>query len=169
MADLLGKQVIVAGAPALSAEDYDKYIGGRRHVKLLFGRTYDILKYADAAIINSGTASLEAVLTGTPQVVCWSTSALTMWAIRHIFKVDKRIKYISLGNLIAGRSVFRELIQEEFNTAAVFAELRRIMEDSAYRSKMMEGYREIRAALGGSGASDAIAEEMVAVLKGQIR
>ena len=169
VADLLGKQVIVAGAPALTAEDYDKYIGGRRHVKLLFGRTYDILKYADAAIINSGTASLEAVLTGTPQVVCWSTSALTMWAIRHIFKVDKRIKYISLGNMIAGRSVFRELIQEEFNTAAVFAELRRITEDSAYRSRMMEGYREIRQALGGSGASDAIAEEMVAVLKGQIR
>ena len=169
VADMLGKQVVVAGAPALSAEDYDKYIGGRRHVKLLFGRTYDILKYADAAVINSGTASLEAVLTGTPQVVCWSTSTLTMWAIRHIFKVDKRIKYISLGNLIADRLVFRELIQEEFNTAAVFAELRRIMEDSAYRSKMMEGYREIRAALGGSGASDAIAEEMVAVLKGQIR
>ena len=91
-----------------------------------------------------------------------------MWAIRHIFKVDRRIKYISLGNLIMDRPVFRELIQEEFNPAAIFAELRRITEDSAYRSKMEEGYREIREALGGTGASEAIAGDMVARLKGQI-
>lgn len=168
IADLLGQQILIAGAPARSPEDYEKYIGNRKNVHLLFGRTYDILKYADAAIINSGTASLEAALIGTPQVVCWSTSALTMWAIRHIFRVDKRIRYISLGNLILDRPVFRELIQEEFNTAAVFAELRRITEDSAYRAKMKEGYREIREALGGSGASEAIAEEMIARLKGQI-
>ena len=169
VADLLGRQIVIAGAPARSAEDYEKYIGNRRNVKLLFGRTYDILKYADAAIINSGTASLEAALIGTPQVVCWSTSVLTMWVIRHIFRVDKRIKYISLGNLILDRPVFRELIQEEFNAAGLFAELRRITEDSAYRSKMKEGYRDIREALGGSGASEAIAEEMIALLKGQIR
>ena len=168
VADLLGRQIVIAGAPARSREDYEKYIGNRRNVKLLFGRTYDILKYADAAIINSGTASLEAALIGTPQVVCWSTSAVTMWAIRHIFRVDRRIKYISLGNLIVDKPVFRELIQEEFNTAAVFAELRRITEDSAYRAKMEEGYREIREALGGTGASEAIAGEMVSRLKGQI-
>ena len=168
VADLLGRQIVIAGAPARSREDYEKYIGNRRNVTLLFGRTYDILKYADAAIINSGTASLEAALIGTPQVVCWSTSAVTMWAIRHIFHVDKRIRYISLGNLILDRPVFRELIQEEFNTAGVFAELRRITEDSAYRARMEEGYREIREALGGSGASEAIAAEMVDRLKGQI-
>ncbi|MBQ6045786.1 MAG: lipid-A-disaccharide synthase [Bacteroidales bacterium] len=169
IADLLGRDVVIAGAPARTKEDYEKYIGTRKNVKLIFGRTYDILKYADAAIINSGTASLEAALIGTPQVVCWSTSALTMWAIRHIFHVEKHINYISLGNLIMNRPVFRELIQEEFNTAAVFAELRRITEDSAYRAKMKEGYREIREALGGSGASEAIAGEMIAYLKGQIR
>ncbi|MBR1576520.1 MAG: lipid-A-disaccharide synthase [Bacteroidales bacterium] len=168
VADLLGQQIVIAGAPARSKEDYEKYIGNRKNVHLLFDRTYDILKYADAAIINSGTASLEAALIGTPQVVCWSTGALTMWAIRHIFRIEKRIKYISLGNLILDRPVFRELIQEEFNTAGVFAELRRITEDSAYRAKMKEGYRDIREALGGSGASEAIAEEMIARLKGQI-
>ena len=169
VADLLGRTVVIAGAPARTREDYEKYIGNRRNVKLLFGRTYDILKYADAAIVNSGTASLEAALIGTPQVVCWSTSAVTMWAIRHIFKVNRHIKFASLGNLIMDRFVFRELIQEEFNTAGVFAELRRITEDSAYRAKMKEGYREIREALGGSGASEAIAGEMIACLKGQIR
>ena len=168
IADRLDCPMVIAGAPARSAEDYERYIGSRKNVRLLFDRTYDILKYADAAIINSGTASLEAALIGTPQVVCWSTSALTMWAIRHIFKVDKRIKYISLGNLILDRMVFRELVQEEFNTAAIFAELRRITEDSAYRAKMEKGYREIREALGGTGASEAIAGEMVARLKGQI-
>ena len=169
IADLVSLPVVIAGAPARSREDYEKYIGNRRNVKLLFGRTYDILKYADAAIINSGTASLEAALIGTPQVVCWSSSALTVWVARHIFKVGRHIKYISLGNLILDRPVFRELIQEEFNTAGVFAELRRITEDSAYRAKMKEGYREIREALGGSGASEAIAGEMIAFLKGQIR
>ena len=167
VADLLGQQIVIAGAPARTREDYEKYIGNRKNVKLLFGRTYDILKYADAAVINSGTASLEAALIGTPQVVCWSTSAVTMWALRHILRVDKRIRYISLGNLILDRPVFRELIQEDFNTAAVFAELRRITEDSSYRAKMEEGYRDIREALGSSGASEAIAEEMVARLKGQ--
>lgn len=165
VADLLGCQVVIAGAPARSAEDYTRYMGNRRNVKLLFDRTYDILKYADAAIINSGTASLEAALIGTPQVVCWSSSAITVWAARHILKVGSHISYISLGNLIMDRPVFRELIQEQFTTAAVFAELRRITEDSAYRRKMEKGYAEIREALGSTGASEAIAGAMIEELK----
>lgn len=147
VADLLGCQIVIAGAPARSAEDYTRYIGMRANVKLIFGRTYDILKYADAAIINSGTASLEAALIGTPQVVCWSSTAITVWAARHLLRVGDHIRYISLGNLIVDKPVFRELIQEEFNTSAVFAELRRIMEDSSYRSRMLAGYAEIRHAL----------------------
>ena len=160
-ADSLGCKVVIAGAPARGEADYAPYIAGRTDVELLFGRTYDILKYADAAIINSGTASLEAALIGTPQVVCWSGSRLTMFVARHIFRVGDRLKYISLGNLIAGREVFRELIQEDFTAEAVADEVRRLVGDSDRRARMMSDYADIRAALGGSGASRAVAEAMI--------
>ena len=160
-ADRLGCKVVIAGAPAHGEADYAPYIAGRTNVELFFGRTYDILKYADAAIINSGTASLEAALIGTPQVVCWSGSRLTMFVARHIFRVGDRLKYISLGNLIAGREVFRELIQEDFTAEVVADEVRRLVGDSDRRARMMFDYADIRAALGGSGASRAVAEAMI--------
>lgn len=149
---------VIAGAPARSIEDYDT--GGRNYVDVVFGNTHGVLRGARAAVINSGTASLEAALIGTPQVVCWSTSALTIFIARSILKVGSHIKYISLGNLIIDRLAFRELIQEDFNAAEVGAELRRLIEDEAYRSRMLGDYAEIRAALGGRGASRAVAASM---------
>lgn len=160
-ADLLDCKVIVAGAPSRSEEDYRKYIGGRENVRLLFGRTYDILKFADAAVINSGTASLEAALIGTPQVVCWSSSALTYWAAVNVLKVQKHIKYISLGNLIADSLVFRELIQDDMTSAAVASEIRRLTSEPGYRQAQLDGYSLIRRKLGGTGASRAIAAAMI--------
>ena len=163
-ADRLGCKVVIAGAPARSEADYAQFIAGRRNVELVFGRTYDILKYADAAIINSGTASLEAALIGTPQVVCWSGSGLTVFVARHIFRVGDHLSYISLGNLIVGREAFRELIQEDFTADAVVAEVRRLTADDAYRARMMSDYADIRSALGGTGASRAVAREMIKLL-----
>ena len=160
-ADRLGCKVVVAGAPARGEADYAPYIAGRSNVELLFGRTYDILKYADAAIINSGTASLEAALIGTPQVVCWSGSRLTFFVAKHFFRVGDRLKYISLGNLILGREAFRELIQEDFTAEAVAEEIRLLTDDSDCRSRMIEEYHQIRCALGGSGASRAVAAVMI--------
>ena len=164
-ADRLGCKVVVAGAPARSESDYAPYIAGRENVELLFGRTYDILKYADAAIINSGTASLEAALIGTPQVVCWSGSALTVFVARHIFRVGDRLSYISLGNLIVDRGAFRELIQEDFTADAVVEEVRRLTGDAEYRARMMSDYADIRAELGGTGASRAVASAMIKELR----
>ena len=160
-ADRLECKVVVAGAPARSEADYAPYIAGRRNVELVFGRTYDILKYADAAIINSGTASLEAALIGTPQVVCWSGSGLTVFVARHIFRVGDHLSFISLGNLIVGREAFRELIQEDFTPDAVAEEVRRLTGDADYRSRMLDDYRDIREALGGTGASRSVAEAMI--------
>ena len=157
VADKLGCKIVVAGAPSRSADDFAPYIGGRSNVELIFGRTYDILKYAQAAIINSGTASLEAALIGTPQVVCWSTSALTAFAARHILKVMDHISYISLGNLILDKEAFKELIQEDFTADNVSAEIRAISVPGERRSQMLADYAAIRSALGGSGASLAIA------------
>lgn len=163
-ADRLGCKVVVAGAPARSEADYAPFIAGRKNVELVFGRTYDILRYADAAVINSGTASLEAALIGTPQVVCWSGSALTVFVARHIFRVGSHIGFISLGNLVIGREAFRELIQEDFTADAVVAEVNRLTGDGACRARMMSDYADIRSALGGTGASRAVASEMIKLL-----
>lgn len=161
VADRLGCKVVIAGAPARSEEDYSAYVGGRENVSLLFGRTYDILKYADAAIINSGTASLEAALIGTPQVVCWSTSAVTAFVARSILHVLDNVKYISLGNLCIDKLAFREFIQEDFTAENVEKEIRALIEDTDYRNAMIEDYSRIRESLGGSGASRAVAKAMI--------
>ena len=152
---------VIAGAPARSEADYQPFIAGRKNVSLLFGRTYDVLKFADAAIINSGTASLEAVLVGTPQVVAWNTSPLAIWLGRHVLRIQDHIKYISLGNLCVDREAFRELIQEDFTPEAASDEVRRLVEDAAYRDRMLADYAEIRRLLGGSGASRAVARAMI--------
>ncbi len=160
-----GYKFVVAGAPARTREDYQPYIGSRTNVELLFGRTYDILKFADAAVVNSGTASLEAALIGTPQVVCWSTSPLTYFMAKNVLRVGNHIKYISLGNLCIDRLAFRELIQDDFNLEEVLAEVRRLNEDEAYRSRMLADYAAIREVLGGGGASRKVAAAMIRELK----
>lgn len=161
VADRLGCKVLIAGAPARTSEDYVKFIGDRKNVTLMFGRTYDILKYSEAAVINSGTASLEAALMSVPQVVCWSTSALTYFVAKNIIKVGDHVKFISLANLIAGKGIFKELIQDDFTADAVVSELKRLTGDDAYRTEMLEAYSEVREALGGSGASASVAAAMV--------
>lgn len=161
VADRLGLNVVIAGAPARSKDDYLKHIGGRKNVTLLFDRTYDILKFADAAIINSGTASLEAALIATPQVVCWSTSAITAFIAKNILKVMSHIKFISLGNLCIDRLAFKELVQEDFTADKVCEEVTRLVSDTAYRVRMLGDYDEIRRSLGGSGASRSVAKAMI--------
>lgn len=165
VADNLGCKVVIAGAPARSAADYSAYIGDRKNVELVFGRTYDVLRYADAAIINSGTASLEAALIGTPQVVCWSTSKLTAFVAKNILRVMDKIDFISLGNLCIGKCAFRELIQEEFTAENVTAELRRLTTDREYRERMLDDYADIRQSLGGRGASRAVAKAIIKELR----
>jgi lipid-A-disaccharide synthase len=165
VADKLGCKVVVAGAPSRTSADYAPFIGSRSNVELIFGRTYDILKYAQAAIINSGTASLEAALIGTPQVVCWSTSAVTAFVARHILRVMDHISFISLGNLILDKEAFQELIQEDFTSDNVAAEIRAISVPGERRSQMLADYAAIRQALGGSGASKAIAESIYTSLR----
>jgi len=161
VADKLGCRMIVAGAPSRTEGDYLPFIQGRDNVELVFSRTYDILKYADAAIINSGTASLEAALIGTPQVVCWSTSRLTAFIADKILHVLSHIKYISLGNLCIDKLAFKEFIQDDFNVDNVSDEVRRLCDDASYRERMLEDYKEIRRSLGGSGASRLVAKAMI--------
>ena len=152
---------VVAAAPSRSMKDYEEYIGPRDFVKVVFGETYGAIRHAKAAVINSGTASLEAALIGTPQVVGYRVNAITAFIARRLIKV----KYISLGNLILDRLAFRELWQEHFTVPNLVQEVTRLTEDETYRASMQADYAEIRKLLGGSGASEAVARAMIENLK----
>jgi len=152
---------VVAAAPSRSMQDYARYIGPREYVKVVFGETYGAIRHARAAIINSGTASLEAALIGTPQIVGYRVNAITAFIARRLIKV----RYVSLGNLILDRLAFPELLQERFTVPNLLQELSRATEDEAYRTAMQADYAEIRTLLGGSGASEAVARAMIESLK----
>lgn len=141
-------QFVIAAAPGRSMDDYLKHISGRPYVKVVFGETYGILRHSQAAIINSGTASLEAALIGTPQIVSYKVNPITAAIARRIVKV----KYASLANLILDRPAVKELLQEDFTLENLVAEMRRITEDNTYRQKMLADYSEIKEKLGGEGA-----------------
>ena len=151
---------IIAGAPARSIGDYSPYLAGTTGIRVIFGDTQSVIRHAEAAVVNSGTASLETVLLRTPQVVGYICGKLTYMIARHIVK----IRYISLGNLIADKPVFRELIQDDCNADNIVAEVRALIEDSGYRERMLAGYDEIKKALGGAGASEAVAKAMIEAL-----
>lgn len=155
-------QFIVAAAPSRSMSDYSKYVSGREaYVKVVFGQSYAVLRHAVAAVVNSGTASLETALIGTPQVVAYKGAAINFVIAKQIIK----IRFISLGNLILNRTCFRELLQFYFTPDNVLQEVLRMIEDTEYRENMLAGYQEIRNALGGRGASAAVAKAMIEELR----
>ena len=155
-------QFIVAAAPSRSMSDYSKYVSGREaYVKVVFGQSYAVLLQAVAAVLNSRTASLETALIGTPQVVAYKSAAINFVIAKQIIK----IRFISLGNLILNRTCFRELLQFYFTPDNVLQEVLRMIEDTEYRENMLAGYQEIRNALGGCGASAAVAKAMIEELR----
>ena len=154
----------MAAAPSRSIKDYAPYLKGREeYLKVVSGQTYAVLANSEAAVVNSGTASLETCLIGTPQVVAYASSDFNFTLARQIIKVDM----ISLGNLVLNRKAFKELIQYHFTADNLKNEICRILEDSEYRAEMLSDYAEIRKALGGSGASLAVAKAMVSELRGR--
>ena len=151
-------QFIIAAAPGRTAEDYGHL---NEYVHVVSGDTYGALRHARAAVINSGTASLEAALLGTPQVVGYRTAPLTYLIGRIILK----IKYISLANLVIDRAAFKEFLQNYLTPENLVSEVRRLLEDENYRARMTADYAEVREKLGGTGASEAVAEAMIAELR----
>ena len=152
-------QFIIAGAPSRNIKDYEQWLTeeNKDYVKILFGETQSIIRHAEAAVVNSGTASLETVLFNTPQIVGYITNPITYWIAKKIVK----IRYISLGNLIVDRLAFKEYIQDDCNADALVTEVRKLIEDKEYRQQMLDNYADIRNELGGSGASAAVAEAMI--------
>ena len=158
-----GYQFLIAGAPARNPEDYSAWLNeeNSRYIKVLFGQTQSIIRHAEAGVINSGTASLETALFGTPQVVGYIIHPLTYWLAKKIVK----IRYISLGNLIVDRLAFKEFIQDDCNPDALVKEVRELIENQERRDAMLAEYAEIRKLLGGTGASEAVAKSMIDELK----
>jgi len=143
---------VLAAAPSVPDSLYSEGLRGSA-ITVLKGRTYDLLRTATGALVTSGTATLETALFGVPEVVCYSGSALNVWIAKRL--VD--IKFISLVNLIMDREVVRELIQQDLNVPALSAELERIMNVGPYRSAMENDLGQLRATLGGPGASAKVA------------
>lgn len=157
-----GYQLVLAGAPGIAPEYYEQYMGGA-DVKIIFNRTFPLLRQATAALVTSGTATLETALFRVPQAVCYHTPMGKVIAFlkRHVLKV----KYISLVNLIAGREVVKELVADTMTVEQVRSELGRILYDEEYRRQMLEGYEYMASRLGEAGAPKHAAYEMVTLLR----
>ncbi len=155
-------QFVVAGAPGIDPEFYQQFIG--KDTKILFGQTYSLLTHATAALVTSGTATLETALFKVPQVVCYYTTAgkLVSFLRRHILKVQ----YISLVNLISGNEAVTELVADGMTVTNLKAELKQILPDGNKRSKMLSDYEQLIQTLGTAGASQRAAEIIISSLSG---
>ena len=157
-------QFVIAGVPTIEEAYYRKYIPQGMDVKIVFNSTYRLLQQAEAALVTSGTATLETALFDVPQVVCYYiTCGRVMNLLR---KLILKVKYISLVNLIVNLEIVPELIGEQMNVERLEAELSRIVEGGADRSQMLADYAAMREKLGGPGASQRAARQIVAHLVG---
>jgi lipid-A-disaccharide synthase len=153
-------QFVLAGVKNIQKELYLKIIGNEP-VKLIKDKTYEILYVSEAALVTSGTATLEAALHGTPQVVCYKGDFLSALIARIVVKV----KYISLVNLIMGKEVVREVLQYDLNEKTLLKELKAILPGGSEREKILSDYEVLKQKLGPAGASGRIAGEMVEELR----
>ena len=152
-------QFVIAGAPSQDLSFYQKIIGNRK-ICFINNQTYDLLSVSHAALVASGTATLEAALFKVPQVVCYKGNAISVAIARQVVK----LKYISLVNLILDKEVVTELIQGDFNTLRLIEELTKIL-DKDNRASLLKSYDALEQKLGGIGASDTTGRLIVDALK----
>jgi lipid-A-disaccharide synthase len=153
-------QFVLAGVKTLPESLYRKIIG-KKQVNLQFDKTYEILYLAEAALVTSGTATLETALIGVPQVVCYKADFFSILIAWMVVKVE----FISLVNLILSSEVIKELIQYDLTEKRLLKELRSIVPGGPGRSQMLENYQLLKTKLGPAGASSRIALEIVNSLK----
>ena len=162
--ELPDTEFILAGAPGRTPEFYESLIeasGRGDSVTLYMNRTYEWLPQVDAAIVTSGTATLETALFGVPQVVVYKGSPISYWLARRLINVS----YISLVNLILDRPLVRELIQAEATPDRITTELASLLQ-AEERQRLWQGYAELRKVLGGPGASARAAETIIDLATG---
>jgi lipid-A-disaccharide synthase len=153
-------QFVLAAAPALGAELFAPYARPGVSVTRVEGATYDALSAADCAIVASGTATVEAALLGTPMVVVYRVSPTSAFVLKRMV----RSPFIAMVNLIAGRRVVPELIQDQFTSEAVVEEVRKLLGSPAAREEMKAGLAEVRTKLGPGGAIERAADIFAAML-----
>lgn len=155
-------QLVLAGAPGIDPAYYQQYIGQAK-VKIIFNQTYRLLQHAEAALVTSGTATLETALFRVPQVVCYYTPIGKVFSFlrRHVIKV----RFISLVNLIADREVVKELVADGMTVENVQRELHTILSNREYRKAMLDGYEYMADRLGPAGAPQHAARQMLRLLK----
>lgn len=147
-------QLVVAGAPSLSVEFYQSL---QNDVQVVYGETYGLMYNASAALVTSGTATLEAALFKLPEVVCYKGSPVSYSIAKRLVKVE----YISLVNLIMEREVVKELIQQECNPRQIRVELNRLLHDEEYKRRLHSDYDALEKKLGGGGASVKVAQSLL--------
>ena len=152
-------QFVIAGAPSLDLDFYSQFLK-KSQIKLISNKTYELLQVAHAALVTSGTATLETALFKVPQVVCYKGN----WFSYQIAKRIITLKYISLVNLIMDREVVKELIQDEMNPKNLSAELKNILNPDK-RAILLKNYEELELKLGGQGASEKTADLIFTKLK----
>jgi lipid-A-disaccharide synthase len=153
-------QFVLAAAPALGRELFAPYERPGVSVTRVEGATYDALAAADCAIVASGTATVESALLGTPMVVVYRVSPTSAFVLKRMV----RSPFIAMVNLIAGRRVVPELIQDQFTSAAVEEEVRKLLESPAARDEMKAGLAEVRTKLGPGGAIEGAADIFAGML-----
>lgn len=154
-------QFLITGAPAIDKEFYELFLANKpENVELLFNSTYEILAHAEAGLVTSGTATLEAALFGVPQVVCYKADAFSVFIARQVSRFSG-VKYISLVNLILDKPSVRELIQDDLTVENATNELKLIISGGEKRSSVENDYSELYGRLGEHGVYRRIAEDMV--------
>ncbi|HJD10223.1 MAG TPA: lipid-A-disaccharide synthase [Candidatus Phocaeicola caecigallinarum] len=153
-------QFVVAGAPGIEADFYRRYMDA--DTKIVFGETYRLLSHATAALVTSGTATLETALFRTPQVVCYYTAAGKLVSL--LRRMILKVPFVSLVNLIAGKEVVTELVAGDMQVKAIKQELSYILPGSERRKRMLENYDCLIQILGKAGASGRAARQMLQAL-----
>ena len=154
--------LVLAGAPSIEPAYYAKFLEGSA-VRLVMNNTYSLLAQATAALVTSGTATLETCMFRVPQVVCYETPLpqIIGFLKQHVLKV----KYVSLVNLIANREVVRELVADTFSVDNIRSELEAILPNGHKRQQMLSDYEEVHHLLGESKAAEEAAQQMINLLK----
>lgn len=156
-----GYQFVIACAPSLPVSYYKKIIGEKPNVRLVLNRTYQLLQLSSAAIVTSGTATLETALLDVPEVVCYKANKISYIIARQLAKVN----YICLVNLIMDRLVVKELIQDDMTASNIRDEIQSLLNNSKRQKRLLEDYEELKSLLGNAGASDRAAETIISYFK----
>lgn len=156
-------QFVISGAPGLDRDYYTKVIGADCNIPIVFGQTYNLLKFSRAALVTSGTATLETALFGVPEAVLYRISAPDF--LYRIGRKLLKVKWISLANLIVGREIIRELVQMDCNPRTIADELRKILDDRQYDADFQRNYAELLQRMGSAGASQRAARAVIKFLE----